>query len=415
MDVRDEQLALISASRRLALLRGLGIVALGVTMAVVDLGLGMPLPLAPMLAGVLVLAMLNTVVFWGLYAGWPVTSGMVFAQLLVDVAVLTVLLYAAGGSGNPFVSFYLLPLVITAVLLPRAYAGIMAAVTVACYSALMFWYIPLPAHMHHFQLHVIGMWCNFVLSAGLVVFFVAQMATALRVRERELAHSREQALRNEHIVALGTLAAGAAHELATPLSTMAVITREMETSTGDAEQQADLRCLQEQIESCKKTLGRLRNVSVDPPFPVRAEAADIWVRQLVDDWRLLRPATPVIWHWSGPQPAPRVCCDDGLGRTVTNLINNAADASPAGVAMQGHATDRELVIEIQDAGAGVAAEIVARARKPGTTDKAGGHGLGLMLANATVERLGGRLQWMDRSGGGIRTRLALPLRALGPA
>lgn len=412
MDARDAQLALNTARRRLVLLRTFMIAGLGIVIAVVDLGLGIPLPLMPMAAAVVLLVLLNALVFWRMRSGVPVTRAALFTQMLVDVGVLTLLLYCAGGSGNPFVSFYLLPLVITAVMLPRAHTAVMAVITVVCYSALMFWYVPLPAHMHHFQLHVIGMWCNFVLSAGLIVFFVAHIASVLRERERELAQSRERALRDEHIVSLGTLAAGAAHELATPLSTMAVVTREMETADDlDAEQQASMDCLREQIETCKTTLGRLRNFSVE--HSRREEAADLWVRRLVDDWRVLRPATPVACHWSGPQPAPKLSCDDGLGRTLANLINNAADASPSGVSMQGHATDRELVIEIRDAGAGVAADISARAKRPGTTSKAGGHGLGLMLANATVERLGGRLQWFDRAEGGVCTRLALPLDAVG--
>lgn len=413
MDAHDEQLALNTACYRMLLLRGVLIAGLLVVIGFVDMGLGIPLPLAPMLVGVLVLVLLNGFVFWLLRRGVAATHGLVFAQLLVDVGVLTLLLYCAGGSSNPFVSFYLLPLVVTAVVLPRLHAGIMAVVTVACYSALMVWHVPLPAHLHHFQLHVVGMWCNFVISAGLIVFFVAHMASTLRARERELARSREQALRNEHIVSLGTLAAGAAHELATPLSTMAVVTHEMETATGlDAEQRANIECLGEQIESCKTTLGRLRNYSVEQSGPV---AADRWVQELADDWRLLRPATPVTCRWAGPEPAPRVRCDDGLGRTVTNLVNNAADASPQGIAMQGHATDMELIIEIRDRGDGVAADIAQRARKPGTTTRANGHGLGLMLANATIERLGGRLQWFDRRQGGICTRLALPLTALGAA
>lgn len=408
----DEQQALTSTCRRLAMLRNLVVAVLSVAIVVVHFALAVRLPLLPMAVGVLVLVLLNAFVYWRLRAVATGSRGMVLAQLLIDVAVLTVLLYCAGGSGNPFVSFYLLPLVVTAVVLPRTHACVMAAVTAACYSALMFWHVPLPAHLHHFQLHVIGMWCNFVLSSVLIVFFVAQMASTLRARERELAKARERALHNEHIVALGTLAAGTAHELATPLSTMAVVTREMETADEvDAEQAANLTCLREQIEACKTTLGRLRNYSVEQP---RAEeTADTWVRRLVDDWRLLRPATAVTCRWCGPQLAPRVRCDDGLGRTLANLINNAADASPAGVEMHSRATDRELVIEILDAGDGVAADIRARAQKPGSTTKPEGHGLGLLLANATVARFGGRLQWFDRAEGGICTRLALPLQALG--
>lgn len=407
----NEQLAIDGACRRLAVLRCLVIAVLGLTAVFVYLDLAIHLPLAPIVTGVLVLAVMNVLVYRHLRSAGAITHGAVFAQLLVDIAVLTALLYFAGGSGNPFVSFYLLPLIVTAVTLPRLYTGIMAIVTVACYSALMVWYVPLPAHLHHFGLHVIGMWCNFVLSAALVVFFVAQLASALRERQRELGQAREQALRDEHVVALGTLAAGAAHDLATPLSTMAVIAHEMETEAEtDSEQMDNLDCLLEQIETCKTTLERLRNYSAEQACP--EQTADSWVRRLADDWRLLRPGTTLSYRWNGPQPAPRIHCHDGIGRALTNLLNNAADASPSWIAMQGHATDSELVIEIEDAGTGMAADIRIRAQKPGMSTKPDGHGLGIILANATVARFGGRLQWRDRTEGGVCTRMALPLTTL---
>lgn len=410
MNVNDQP-ALDGACRRLVALRNIVIVILSMAAAVVYLDLMVRLPLAPLVVSVLTLAGLNMFVYWRLHSGAVATRNMLFMQLLVDVAVLTLLLYFAGGSVNPFVSFYLLPLVITAVVLPRVHAAVMAAVTVACYSGLMFWYVPLPARLDYFHLHVIGMWCNFVLSAGLIAFFVAHMASALRARERELAQAREQALRNEHIVALGTLAAGAAHELATPLSTMAVITHEMKTATVmDDEYMANLDCLREQIAACKTTLEWLRNYDTERVSP--KAPADCWLRRLVDDWRLLRPGTPLVCRWRGAQPAPRVRCHDGLGRTLANLLNNAADASPAWVAMLGHTSADELIIEIQDAGAGLAAQVRTYAQQPGRTTKPDGHGLGLILANATVARFGGRLQWFDRDGGGICARLALPLRLL---
>jgi len=150
-----------------------------------------------------------------------------FAQLGADVAALSILLYYGGGSTNPFVSLYLLPLVIAAATLPGRYTWGMAALTAACYSLLMVYYIPLP-HIHQhgddaFNIHVLGMWLGFVISAVVVAYFVVQMAQAVRSRDEMLARVREEVLRNERIVALGTQAAGAAHEMGTPLSTMAVV------------------------------------------------------------------------------------------------------------------------------------------------------------------------------------------------
>lgn len=412
----DEQMALTSVSRRLVLLRAVMTLGLGLAIAVVHFALPIDLPLPPMATAVAAMALFNIQIWLRLRRGRAATTASILAQLLFDVAALTVLLYCAGGSANPFVSLYLLPLVVAAVVLPPRHAMFMALITVGCYSALMFWNMPLGAH--HFRLHVIGMWCNFVLSAGLIVFFVVRMATALRSREQELAAERERALRDENIVALGTLAAGAAHELSTPLSTMAVLTRELEADAGP-QQAEDMRCLREQVDACKTTLTRLRSYSVDGGArEAEPVASDALVRGIVDDWRLLRPAVPVTCQWRGPVPAPSVCRSEGLDQTLTNLINNAADASPAGMTVQGDLVDGDLVIDIQDSGTGVAADIAALARGAGRASAEAGEargGMGLILANASVERLGGRIQWFDRAGGGVCARVAVPFQSLVPA
>lgn len=411
----NQQSSLVSVCWRLVILRTVMIIGLGVTIAVVHFAVGVGLPLLPLAVGVVALALLNIWVYRCLRLGHSVTPRGIFVQLLADVAVLTLLLYCTGGSANPFVSLYLLPLVIAAVVLSPGYALFMAVVSVCCYSVLMFWNMPLA--VHHFRLHVLGMWCNFVLSAGLIAFFVVRMSVALRTREQELAAERERALRNDHIVALGTLAAGAAHELATPLSTIAVLTRELEPVL-EAEQAADVRCLREQVDACKTTLTRLRSYGDDAPlrhpeyWPV-----DELVCGIVDDWRLLRPAVAVGWHWDGPTPAPAARRDASFTQMLTNLINNAANASHAGMQVLGRLDGDQLVIEILDTGSGVAAEIDALAARAGSDMawRSGRRGMGLMLASASIERLDGCLQWVDREDGGVCTRVTLPLKSLAPA
>lgn len=416
MPASDAHLTLTSVSLRLVALRTVMLLGLGATVAVVHFWVGIVLPLWPMAAAGIALALLNLWVYWRVRRGVMVTEVGIFARLLADTGALTLLLYYTGGSANPFVSLYLLPLVIAAVVLPRRYVFTLAVLTVGCYSGLMFWHLPLS--VHHFRLHVIGMWCNFVLSAGLIVFFVVRMAAALRAREQELAAERERALRNEHIVALGTLAAGAAHELATPLSTMAVLSRELEVEV-EPEQVADVQCLREQVDACKLTLSRLRHYGGDAaaseqePFPL-----DALLQRIVDDWRLLRPAVPVTCHWDGRVPAPAARRDESFDQMLTNLINNAATASHDGIDIRGSLADDELVVKINDTGTGVAADITAlaaRAAQPGTSANENRRGMGLMLASASIERLGGRIQWFDRPGGGVCTLVALPLQSLAPA
>ncbi len=162
--------------------------------------------------------------------GGPVGDAELFFELLADVGCLTALLYLSGGSTNPFVSLYLLPLTIAAAALPARYAWSMAGLTVTGYTLLLFFFRPLghdqSMHSSAFNLHILGMWITFLVSAMLIASFVTTMSASIRVRDRELAAARERALRDEQVLALGTFAAGAAHELGTPLATIAVLSRE---------------------------------------------------------------------------------------------------------------------------------------------------------------------------------------------
>lgn len=413
MDASDEgQTTLTSICWGLVILRTALIVCLGVTITVVHYSAGITLPLWHMAAGVTALALWNVWLYRGLRRGKTITIRVLFMQLLADVAVLTLLLYCAGGSANPFVSLYLFPLVVAAVTLPGRYALAMGLVTVVCYSGLLFWHVPL--QIHQFRLHVIGMWCNFVLSAGLITIFVVRLATMLRTREQELAAERERTMRNEHIVALGTLAAGAAHELATPLSTMAVVTRELEAEL-EPKQAADVACLREQVAACKNTLERLRSYGADTalrdPDPMPADRV---IQRIVEDWRLLRPGTSVAYSWQDSVSIPVIQRRDGFDQMLTNLINNAANASPDGIAVQSGLESNTLVVDILDRGEGVAADITALAVKTADADAVQARsGMGLILAKASIEQLDGRIQWLDRDGGGICTRVAVPLQSLG--
>ena len=180
-------------------------------------------------------------------------------HLFSDVLILAALLYFTGGSTNPFVSLFLLPLTLAAAALPGRYTWAIATAAVICYSFLMVWYFPIP-HQHgiNFNLHVLGMWFGFVLSAILISYFAVKMSATLRERDRALALARENALRDERLVSLGTLAAGAAHELGTPLATMAVLAKDLESECAGRPGVAEpFQVLRGQIARCKDILSQL--------------------------------------------------------------------------------------------------------------------------------------------------------------
>ena len=253
--------------RRITQLRWLGLAAQWVTIAAVWFALEVPLPLATLACISAALAAMNAMTLVRLRGEAEVGDGELFAQLLADIAALAGMLYFTGGWANPFVSVFLLPLVIGATLVPARLVWLLAGAAFSAYSLLVFFYVPLPHdHAHHgseFTAHVLGMWVSFVLSAAAVAYFVVRMGASLRARDRLLAETRERILREQQVLALGTLAAGAAHELGTPLSTIAVLAQELESAPDIPERHpADLTVLRGQVTQCKRIISELAGAAL---------------------------------------------------------------------------------------------------------------------------------------------------------
>lgn len=406
--------------RRLLVLRTIEIGGLLLTVVVALRLLALPLPLPPWMAVIGALVLVNLFTWWRLGRPWPVTDAELFGQLLVDVLAITVVLYYSGGSTNPLVSFYLVPLVLAAITLPGPFTWAMAAISVGCYTLLMFNYYPLMPKNGDFStaiyLHLTGMWLTFVLSAFLIAYFVVRMTAAIKERDRQLAAAREDTLRNERIVALGTLAAGAAHELGTPLSTMAVVANELlRDCAGNADLEEDLLLLRRQVDNCKHILSRmLASAGQTREEDISGLALDRYFEELMEKWRLVRPGIEAHTRWSGSGAVPRVVADQTLSQALMNLLNNAADASPGDVEVEGSWDDTEARLEIRDRGPGLTQDEARRAGQPFFTTKGPGHGfgIGLFLANATIERFGGKVTLVNRDGGGALTEVKLPLAKL---
>ena len=402
-------------------------VAVLVALAVVGIhfGVGLPLPLAPVSAALVALVLVNCLMHWQISTGQPVSEHGLFLNFAAEVLALTSLLYFVGGSTSPLVSLYLLPLTVAANLLTRRRTWYLTLLTGLCYSLLLMWYVPFEPHAHdgdahasQFGLHVLGMWVIFMVSAALVAHYVSSLAQSLRERDRQLALAREEALRNERIVALGTLGAGAAHELGTPLATMSVLAEDMaRRHSQQPELATDVADLQTEIAHCKRILSELTETTGS----IRgegggAEAADRFLERIVDRWQVMRPAPRAALRWGESLPGPRLVADRTLEQALLSLLNNAADASPEGFEVVGRTAGENVVIDILDRGPGLTAEVQARAGELFFSTKADdGMGIGLFLANATIERFGGSVHLFNRSGGGACTRVKLPFLASAPA
>lgn len=377
-----------------------------------------------MAAAIAALAAINFATWLRLRSHHPVSNAELFIQLCLDVTALSILLYFSGGSTNPFISLFMLQIIIAAATLPPAHTWAMAAFTTASYSLLMKFYIPLPMadgtheHIHHamqsddiFSMHVLGMWLGFVISAAVVALFVVRMAQTVRERDRTIAQVREETLRNERIVDLGMQAAGAAHEMGTPLSTMLVVIGELKHETGALpEWQNSLNLLESQVRGCRQILDKMLAQASDKE---QGQICDIskFMADTLDEWQLLRPTARYHYQSTGLELAPPLRVDATLRAALMNLLNNAADASPEQMEILARYDDSQFILQIDDHGSGISDASAARLGTAYFTTKANGRGLGLFLTNATLERLGGKVRLFNRDNGGTTTEVVLPMAA----
>jgi two-component system sensor histidine kinase RegB len=349
-----------------------------------------------------------------------------FLHLLLDVLGLSVLMYFTGGANNPFVSYLLVPVTIAAATLPWRYSSALTVLALLSYSALLYFYQPLPALMptevmEHAQhaagtpeapnLHSLGMWFNFLVSASLISYFVVKMAAELRQHEARLSQYREDTLRNEQIVAMATQAAGTAHALGTPLSTMAVVVNELvQEHREDSMLQRDLTLLQTQIQHCREALKSLVKKADFKQSSNQRLPLTQFLQQMLGSWQLLQPELPCqVSVQKGESPS--IVLDPSLEQALINLLNNAADASPAGISIQMQWDARKWTLAIRDDGEGVPRELREQLGTQIASSKPQGLGVGLVLSQATLNRLGGSVSLFPQEPRGTLTLIELPLEA----
>jgi len=340
----------------------------------------------------------------------PVTELEYAFQLACDLLIHSALLYYSGGSTNPFVSYYLVPLAIAAVTLPWVYSLVLSGLALGAYSLLLVQFYPLdPLPMGRETMQVYGMWLSIALAAAVITFFAARMAEELRRQEQLRAERREEGLRDEQLLAVATQAAGAAHELGTPLATMSVLLNEMRSEHHDPQLQEDLAVLQDQVKLCKETLQQLvRAAEANRRMAVVEQDVTLWLDEALNRWHLMRPETSYRFQRLGQGDVPRVAPPPDLTQALLNLLNNAADACPDDLEVRLDWDPQDIVISIRDHGPGVPVAIAESIGKPFFTTKGKGFGLGLFLSKASVTRAGGSVKLYSHEQGGTLTELRLP-------
>ena len=400
-------------------LRWIAVAGQVLTIAAVGLFFQIRLPLSQMAGLLLFLVGLNLVGHLRLRARNSVSNGELFLALALDMAALTGQLYLSGGATNPFISLYLLQIVLGAVLLKAWSTWTLVALAAACFVGLTLAYVPLALPIHSptdlFELHIQGMLICFLIDTVLLVVFIGRIIRNLRIRDAHLADLKRHAVEEDHIVRMGLLASGAAHELGTPLATLSVILndwRRMPLLRADPDLIAEIEDMEDEVRRCKSILtGILLSAG-----EARGEAPLVvgvrdFLHEIVADWRPNHPDVAVSYRNALPFDL-RIVSDAALRQVVLNVLDNAADASPSAIAFAAEREGEDFVLRISDKGPGFAPEILDNFGKPyqSTKGRPGG-GLGLFLVVNVVRKLGGAVT--ARNGDtGAEVTLRLPLASL---
>jgi two-component system sensor histidine kinase RegB len=389
--------------------------------------LGDELSTAPLLGLVVLGALSNLALMLRLRMPKPVRPALPGLVLGLDILLLTGLLYGSGGAANPFTAIYLVHITLAAVVMRGLWAWALGALSVAGFGILFVWNVHVHSlsHMDHgggdgISLHLVGMWLAFAIAAILIAAFVGRVTEALRLRDEEVAALRDLTARQARLAALTTLAAGVAHELGTPLGTIAVAAKELQHTAGalgpGAEGIAqDAALIREEVARCRRILDQM----AEPSGANLGE--DFQALAWADLERELAGGLPVEdqgrlsfqWPASAWGPMPR----RGLVRALRALVANALEATPrpGGVTVLAREAEGTWLVEVVDHGCGMPPEVLVRAGEPFFTTKptGSGMGLGLFLARTFAEQLGGGLRVDSRPGQGTTVALSWPRVAHG--
>jgi two-component system, sensor histidine kinase RegB len=382
---------------------------------------GAGIDVGPLLGVVGATAATNAAVAWWLRTEPRVSEWMLASLMALDFAFLTGLLHLSGGPSNPFTVLFLVHIALAAVVLAQRYAWILACLACASFFALFVMpasggplddALSMHAHHHHagasdgMSLHLRGMWVAFAVAAFAIAYFVTRVTKDLEAQRELASEARTRALRSEKLASLATLAAGAAHELSTPLATIAIVAKELERSLGASHADVgDARIIREEVERCKHILTHLTSdagESAGEPF------LETPLRELSE--RALDGVTDAARVSIEVEPLSLKLPVRAFAAALRGLIRNALQASTGAVVLRGRRVGDSVVLEVEDHGAGMSKDVLARVGEPFYTTKETGRGMGLgvFIARDLTERLGGRLVLSSELGKGTCVKVVLP-------
>jgi two-component system sensor histidine kinase RegB len=420
MSVRGEISSGHKNMQQLIQLRWIAVVGQITTIAVVTLIFGIDLPVRHMLEVLVCLVAFNIASHLRWHERPFVSNKELFLAMLVDVGILTAQLYLSGGTTNPFIFLYLLQVILSAMLLEAWSTWSIVAITSVCLVGLTLFSSPLALSYDHelrfFSLYVQGMLICFTLNGVLLAFFMTRISRNLRAGDARLAEFRKRALEEEHIVRMGLLASGAAHELGTPLATLSVILgdwKHMPEFTNNKVLLEEITEMETQLQRCKSIVSSILLSAGE----ARGESSvkttlSTFLDDLATEWRSSRPVASFEYTNRIAHDAP-VVFDSVLKQMICNVLDNAFEASPQSVSMDVSRQGDTLTLRITDKGPGFAPAMLTQIGKPYQSSKGRpGSGLGLFLVVNVARKLGGTVNASNREEGGALVELTLPLAAI---
>lgn len=364
--------------------------------------------------------------------GWPdqiasqdttvnLQHAVALGLMLLDLVTLTVMLYFSGGAGNPFSFFYFVNLAVGGVMIRPKSAWILTVVAIAGYTLLLFRSVSVEAlgaaPSDRLDLRVSGLMLAFTTCSSVVTYFVTRTASQLKNREIELRKTQAARAASQRLQGLTSLAAGAAHELATPLSTIDVIVRELSRHLEDIDKPdsvtTDLQLIDAQLEMCKQILQRLRASAGDSmaqrwDHTTVGDLIDTTLEGIRDPHRV-----DVADGSDAVERQPLWIPQEAVAQAIRNLIHNGLDASTDSgkIHVEARISESHAKIFVIDQGEGMSEDVLGRASDPFFTTKAPGSGigLGLFLAKNVISQLGGELRFESTPGAGTAAIVSIPL------
>jgi two-component system sensor histidine kinase RegB len=407
--------------KTLITLRWFAVIGQAVTVFIVYYWLEFDLPIAACLAAIALSAWLNVALRMHYGNVQRLEPAPVAWLLAYDIAQLTVLMVLTGGLENPFAFFVLAPVSIAAISLPLRYTLPLGLFAVSTSTFIAFFYWPLPwsstETLVQPALYIFATWVANLVAIVFIGAYAWQVAEESRVMADALTATELVLAREQHLSQLDGLAAAAAHELGTPLSTIALVAKELQNALGpDSPHAADVRLLREQAQRCREILGKLSALpSGWAPFEhVKLSAL---VDEIVAPHRNFGIAIDVVLP-SGPAAEPAVQRSPAVLYGLGNLIENAVDFAKTSVEIAVRWSEQEIAVTISDDGPGFPPEILGRigepyvtSRRRATTDgEESGLGLGFFIAKTLLERSGAALAFLNRpapeQGAVVRVRWA---------